>query len=361
MIPFIDLKRQYSAIKPEIDSAIGRVIESGRFVLGEQVNGFEKEFASYCGTKFSVGVANGTEALQIALLAAGIKPGDEVISVANTASATITAIKAAKARPVLVDVQEDCFTMNPGLIEQAISKKTRAIIPVHLFGQCCDMKPVLEIAEKRDLMVIEDACQAHGALYRGKKAGSIAEIGCFSFYPTKNLGCYGDGGAITTSNAEIAEKIRLLRNYGWRENYNSEINGINSRLDEMQAAILRAKLRHLDNWNARRKEIAKRYCGELKTVQVPAEKSYASHVYHLYVVKSGKRNLLGSFLKGKGIASLVHYPVPIYLQQAFKDAVIAGKLKATEKLSKEILSIPIFPELEDSEVEEVIEAINSFR
>ncbi|MEK6826556.1 MAG: DegT/DnrJ/EryC1/StrS family aminotransferase, partial [Nanoarchaeota archaeon] len=339
MIPIFDLKRQYGEIKEEIDSAISRVMESGFFILGEEVRKFEEEFAKYIGTKYCIGVANGTDALTISLKARGIGNGDEVITVANTASPTVMAILNVGAKPVLVDCN-DFYNIDVDQIEEKITDKTKAILPVHLYGQPADMNGVKKISEKNQFHIIEDVCQAHGSDFDGKKTGSFGD-GCFSFYPTKNLGCYGDGGAITTNDKEFAEKCRMLRFYGQKETaYNSLIKGYNSRLDELQAAILREKLKHLDEWNKKRKTIVKLYNELLKKAEVPKVKENANHVFHLYVVRSGKRDALREFLKSQGIGTSIHYPFPIHHQKAFG---IKESFPKTEQNSKEIISLPIYP------------------
>ena len=297
MIPQFELKRQYLSIKPEIDAAIKSVLEGGYFILGENVSKFEEEFARYIGTKHCIGVASGTDALMIALKAIGVGSGDEVITVSNTASPTVVAVINAGAVPVLVDCDE-FFNIDAAKIEEKVTERTKAILPVHLYGQPCDMKEIIEIAEKHSLEIVEDACQAHGAEYEGRKAGSFG-LGCFSFYPSKNLGCYGDGGAITTNDDALASRLRMLRFYGQKSNiYHSVINGYNSRLDEIQAAILRIKLKYLDRWNSARREHAKMYDGLLNSiVKIPGEKSGRNHVYHQYVIRTDRRDGLVEFLK----------------------------------------------------------------
>jgi len=363
MIPIFDAKRQYQAIKREIDEAIKRTIDSGWFILGENLRNFEKAFADYLGAKFAVGVGSGTEALHLALVAAGVKAGDEVITVANTAVPTISAISFANAKPVFVEIDPDFYTMDPQHIESKITEKTKAIIPVHLYGQSADMDPILAVAKKHGLKVIEDACQAHGTEYKGKKAGALGDFGCFSFYPSKNLGGYGDGGICVTNNADYAEKILLLRNYGQKERYHHNIEGFNSRLDEIQAAVLSVKLRHLDAWNSKRRELAKTYDKLLggTSVSIPGKAEYSEHIFHLYVIRSKNRDDLQKHLKDKGISTNIHYPIPVHLQEAYKHLGIKrGDLPVTEKCAQEILSLPLFPELRDKEIEAVAEAIKSF-
>lgn len=363
MIPMNDFRLQYNSIKEEIDKAISDVLESGWYILGENVRAFEKEFAAYCGAKFGVGVGNGLEALQLAMLAYDIGNGDEVITVANTAVATALAISLTGAVPVFADIDPETYEMDISQIDKKITKKTKAILPVHLFGHPVDMDPLVEIATSNSLLVIEDACQAHGTEYKGRKAGTLGHAGCFSFYPTKNLGAYGDGGMVLTNDEGIVEKLSLLRNYGQKTRYVHLLKGINSRLDEMQAAILRVKLKHLDEWNEKRRGHAKLYNQLLQKSKAvcPVEKDYAKHIYYLYVIRSRKRDRLQTFLEKRGIATLIHYPIPIHLQRAYEDSGIKrGSLPTTEKIAEEILSIPIYPELKRDQVEEVADSIKEF-
>lgn len=360
MIPISDLSKQYTDIKNEIDAAILGTLKSGWFILGPRVAAFEKEFAAYCGAKFAVGVGSGTEALHLSLVAAGVKEGDEVITVANTAVPTVCAITFANAKPVFVDIDPVSFNMDPSLLKKKISKKTKAIIPVHLFGQPAHMDPILKIAKEHGLCVIEDACQAHGTEYKGKKAGTLGDMGCFSFYPSKNLGCYGDGGMVITDNAKLAEKVWLLRNYGQKQRYHHVTKGFNSRLDEMQAAVLSVKLKHLDKWNRRRRKIASLYNSLLEgsKVSIPVEMEYSKHNYHLYVIRCEKRDGLQAHLKKKGIQANIHYPIPIHLQKAYKELKIRkGSLPITEKYALQILSLPLFPELKDEEIKYVADTV----
>ncbi|MDI6808607.1 MAG: DegT/DnrJ/EryC1/StrS family aminotransferase [Candidatus Eisenbacteria bacterium] len=364
MVPFLDLARQYDAIKEEIDQSIKRVLDSGWFVLGEEVLGLEREFAEYCGAKYAVGVGSGTEALHLALLACGVEFDDEVITVANTAVPTISAISFANAAPVLVDVRADTLLMDASLIEEKITDRTKVILPVHLYGQSADMDAILRIAGKHGLKVIEDACQAHGSLYRDRKAGTMGNLGCFSFYPSKNLGCYGDGGMVVTDSEEYCERLKLLRNYGQKTRYFHEIKGFNSRLDELQAAILRVKLRKLDGWNERRRVVAKTYhegLSENTDCVLPVEQPETRGNHHLYVIRHPERDRLQEWLKKNGVATLVHYPVPVHLQEAYRDLGLReGDLPVTEAAAKRIVSLPIFPEILDSEVEEVVKRVNDF-
>jgi len=362
MIPFSELKTQYENIKNEIHDAFEQVFESSWFVLGKNVEAFEKEFASYCNARYGIGVGSGTEALHLALLASGIQPGDEVITVANTAVPTISAISFAGATPVFVDIDADSYTMNPKLIEAKITEKTRGILPVHLYGQAADLHPILKIAKKHNLKVIEDACQAHGAEYHGKKVGALGNLGCFSFYPSKNLGAYGDGGMVVTNDPELADRVWMLRNYGQRKRYYHDVKGFNSRLDELQAAFLRKKLKHLNKWNERRRQLAQIYHDNLGSVVVkPIEKDFAYHIYHLYVIRCQRREELQEYLMENGIQTLIHYPVPAHLQQAYRDLNIKpGSFPITEKYAAEILSLPMYPELTDDDVFYIADKINKF-
>ncbi|MCL4460021.1 MAG: DegT/DnrJ/EryC1/StrS family aminotransferase [Chloroflexi bacterium] len=363
MIPFGDLRRQYAAIHSEIQGALEGVLERGWFILGEQVTAFEEEWAAYCGTKYAIGVGSGTEALHLALLACRVGPGDEVITVPNTAVPTVSAISFAGARPVFVDIDPRSYTMDLSLLPACIGPRTKAIIPVHLFGQAADMDPIMAVAREYNLKVIEDACQAHGAEYKGKRVGSIGDVNCFSFYPSKNLGAYGDGGAVVTNDAELAEKLRLLRNYGQEKRYYHAIKGFNSRLDEMQAAILRVKLAKLDKWNERRRELANLYEDMLTDTDIicPSEMPYTRHVYHLYVIRSPARDYLQKHLLQCGIGTAIHYPLPVHLQPAYADLGLGLKsFPIAEQYATQILSLPMYPELKEEEVAQVAQAIGSF-
>jgi len=365
-IPLVDLRAQYLGLKPEIDQAIQRVIDSTDFILGKEVELFEREFASFSETEYGIGVASGTEALHLSLLALGISSGDEVITAANTFVATVLAINYTGAQPVLVDINPDDYNLDASLIEKAITKRTKAIIPVHLFGQPADMDPIMEIAREHNLRIIEDACQAHGAKYKRKKVGSIGNVGCFSFYPGKNLGAYGDGGIVLTNDEKIAQKIRMLRNYGSRTKYYHEFKGFNSRLDTLQAAILRVKLKYLDQWNRKRIKNALLYNSLLKDIKEVITLQFredldSSHVFHLYVVRVEKRDQLLDFLGKKGIRCGIHYPVPLHFQEAYKDlGYKEGDFLIAEKLSKEILSLPMYPELPEEEIMYVVESVKEF-
>ncbi|MBI5649463.1 MAG: DegT/DnrJ/EryC1/StrS family aminotransferase [Chloroflexi bacterium] len=362
MIPFFDLTKQYASIKSEIDDATARVLKSGWFILGPEVAAFEKEFAEYIGTRYAIGVGSGTEAIHIALLALGIGAGDEVITVPNTAVATVAAIELTGARAVLCDVRADSMLMDIDALARAITARTKAIIPVHLFGQSCDLDPIFEIARARNIFVLEDCAQAHGATYRGKRVGSMGDIAAFSFYPTKNLGAYGDGGALTTNDPALAERVNLIRQYGWRERYASDIKGMNSRLDELQAAILRVKLRYLDAWNAARRARAALYTELLRGVIPPREMNYGQSVYHLYVIQTAHRESLISNLKSQGIGTAIQYPQMIHRQAAYTNLGYRDDdLPVASQLARAILSLPLYPELALDDVRAVANAINDFK
>ncbi len=355
---------QYQSYKKDIDSALRKVISSGRYILGEEVKEFEKEFADFNDTKFSIAVGSGTEALHICLTACGIGPNDEVITVAHTAVATASAISLSGATPRFVDIEDDSFSIDVSKIESLINKKTKAIIPVHIYGNPVDMKMIMKIARKHNLFVIEDCAQAHGAYYESKRVGSFGHMSCFSFYPTKNLGAIGDGGAIITNSKNFARECNLIREYGWKKRYISESKGWNSRLDEIQASILRVKLKNLDKDNNKRRSIAEIYNNDLNKISsdiiTPSERDKCKHVYHLYVIKTSKRNKLKAYLEKHGIFTTIQYPVPIHLQPFYKNIKLHKRLKNTETVAKEILSLPIYPELEKSKVKEVIKCIKNF-
>jgi dTDP-4-amino-4,6-dideoxygalactose transaminase len=362
-VPFFDLRRQYEKLKAELDDAFRRVFEKGNFILGENVKSFEEEFANYSDAKFAVGVGSGTEALHLSLRACGVRPGDEVITVPNTAVPTISAISSSGARPVFVDITPDTYAINVEKIEEKITERTKVIMPVHLYGYPAEMGHVLKLANDHNLKVIEDACQAHGAKYNGKNVGTIGNMGCFSFYPTKNLGAYGDGGMVVTNDEGLYKRLVMLRNYGEVKKFISKIEGFNSRLDEIQAAFLRVKLRYLDEWNNRRRDIAKLYRQLLKDsdIQLPHEKEWAEHVYHLFVIRTNKRNALRHYLEERGIGTQIHYPIPVHQQDAYeKLGYRKGDLPVSEKNAEEILSIPIYPELTTGEVETVARCIKEF-
>ena len=361
MIPCANPKAGYVAHKDEIDVAIKRVLESGWYILGGEVKAFEEEFSGYVGVSFGVGVGNGTEAIHLAVKACGLGAGDEVITVSHTAVATVAGIELAGCKAKFVDIEPEYFTLDVTKLEAAITPQTKAIVPVHLYGQPVELDPILEIARKHNLFVIEDCAQAHGAMYKGKRVGSFGDIACFSFYPTKNLAALGDGGMVVTDNAKLAEKARLLREYGWSERYVSNIAGWNTRLDELQAAVLRVKLRYLDEDNAKRAELAKIYERELTGTDLvlPAERRDCKGACHLYVVRSKKRDELLAFLKEKKIGAAIHYPVGVHLQPAYNCDI--KELLETERATKEVLSLPMYPELGESEVVFVANAIKEFK
>lgn len=363
-VPFGDLRRQYRSLQTEIDQSVSRVLERGWFVLGQEVVHFEREFAAYLGSKYAVGVASGTEAIQLALMATGVGPGDEVITPANTCVPTVAGITATGARPVLVDIDSASLNINPAKIEGAITPRTKAILPVQLYGQSADMDSIIEIANHHKIAVIEDAAQAHGATFKDRKLGTLGRAGCFSFYPSKNLGAFGDGGAVVTDDPELDARLRKLRNYGEERRYLHTTKGINSRLDEIQAAILRAKLPYLDRWNERRREIAQIYNNEIgnKAIIKPEEMAYGRSNYHLYVIRCERRDRLQDHLAENGVTTLIHYPVPIHLQPANSDLGHAtGEFPVAERCANEVLSLPIFPELTEEEILHVVRCANSFR
>ncbi len=363
-IPVFDLKRQYENLKTEIDNAFKSVLENGIFVLGENVKRFEEEFADYLGAGFAVGVGSGTEALHLSLKACDIGYGDEVITVPNTAVPTISAISFAGAKPVFVDITPDTYTMDLRKVEEKITDKTKAILPVHLYGHSTEMEQIMKLAKAHNLRVIEDACQAHGAKYNSKNAGTIGDMGCFSFYPTKNLGAYGDGGMVVTNNEELYKKLIMLRNYGEVKKFTSKIEGFNSRLDEIQSAVLRVKLKYLDEWTNKRREIATMYHQLLynSNVQLPCERQWAKHVYHLFVIRVNKRDALKDYLHERGVGTQIHYPIPIHLQDAYKRlGHKAGDFPISERNAEEILSLPIYPELTTEEIEAVAGLITEFQ
>ena len=359
-VPYLDLKAQYQSIKPEIDAAVSRVLENCQFVLGEEVAGFEREFSRYCGAAECVALNSGTSALHLALLAAGVGPGDEVITVPFTFVATVAAILYTGARPVLVDIEPRSFNMNPAAIEAAITPRTKSIMPVHLYGQPADMDPILEIARRNGLVVIEDAAQAHGAKYKGRTAGTLGDIGCFSFYPTKNLGASGEGGAVTTGNPEYAMKIRMLRDWGQDSKYHHLLRGFNYRMEGLQGAILRVKLRHLEQWTDARRGVATQYNGRLADsgLRLPEEISWARHVYHVYSVRVRDRDALQAGLQAEGVQTAIHYSIPAHLQPAYAD-LGNGKnsFPESELAAKEVLALPVYPELSEDAIDRVCSAV----
>jgi len=354
---------QYNAHKAEIHVAINKVLDKGWYILGEETEAFEYEFAQYIGVSHGIGVGSGTEALHVALAACGIGSGDEVITVSHTAVATVAAIELTGARPIFIDIEPEYYTLDPDRLEEAVTKKTKAIIPVHLYGQSADMSPILDIAKKHGLSVIEDCAQAHGAVYQGRRVGSWGDMACFSFYPTKNLGALGDGGMVVTGDAELAEKAGLLREYGWAERYISKIPGWNTRLDELQAAILRVKLRYLDSDNETRANLASKYDHALECLGCasPKRRPESTHVYHLYVIRSAERDEMQSFLRARGVDALIHYPVPVHLQPAYRNILRKNNnLLQTEKIAGEVLSLPIYPELPEKDLKTVVEIVKSY-
>jgi dTDP-4-amino-4,6-dideoxygalactose transaminase len=362
-VPFVDLAAQHASIASEIDEAIAGVLRRTDFILGQDVHDFEQEFAAFCQAPYAVGVDSGTSGLELALRAYGIGPGDEVITAANTFVATVFAISYTGATPVLVDIDPETYTIDISRLAEAITERTKAILPVHLYGQPADMDPIMELARQRGLIVIEDACQAHGALYKGRRVGSLGHAAAFSFYPAKNLGAFGDGGLVTTNDDKVAEAIRMLRNYGQHEKYVHEVQGFNRRLDTLQAAILRVKLKHLDTWNTARRRHAARYAQLLagSDAVTPKEADYAESVWHLYVVRVADRNALKAYLADRDIATGIHYPVPIHLQPAYRDLGYArGDFPVTERYAEKILSLPMYAELDSDWIGDVVDAIKNF-
>jgi dTDP-4-amino-4,6-dideoxygalactose transaminase len=363
MIPLVDLKAQYRSIKPEIDAAVQRVLDHTSFIQGPEVKAFEAAFAGACDAPEAIGVASGTAAIHLVLVALGIGAEDEVITPAHTFVATVEPIRYVGASPVFVDIDPVTFNLDPRQIEPAITGRTRAIMPVHLYGQPADMQPILDIARRHNLAVIEDAAQAHGATYRGRHVGLWGDAGTFSFYPAKNLGAYGDAGAIITGDASLAQRLRMLRNHGRTEKYVHTMHGFGERLDAIQAAILAAKLPHLESWIERRRQIAEIYRARLVDLplELPQEMPGARHVYHQFVVRSAQRDALQAHLKAAGIGTGIHYPVPLHLQPALQDlGYRAGHLPVTEEIARTVLSLPIYPELDEEQIDHVVGAIHRF-
>ncbi|WP_017957534.1 DegT/DnrJ/EryC1/StrS family aminotransferase [Rhizobium leguminosarum] len=361
MIPFLDIKAQYQSIKGEIDAAVLGVLASGQYVLGDEVAHFEQEFADYCNVKHAIAVNTGTSALHLALLAAGVGPGDEVITVPFTFVATVSAICYTGARPVFVDVEPVTLTMDPAEVEAKITPRTKAIVPVHLYGQMADMDAIKAIAERHGIPVIEDACQAHGAQYKGHRAGSIGLSGCFSFYPGKNLGACGEGGMVVTNDDDQAKTMRMLRDWGQEQRYHHLLKGFNYRMDAIQGAILRVKLRHLEAWTEARRTHARRYSSLLAgstVLMIPVEASDRRHVYHVYAIRSRDRDGLQRLLSAEGIPSGLHYPIPVHLQKAHADlGYQAGDFPVSEAAAREVLSLPIYPEMPVRHVDQVVAAL----
>jgi dTDP-4-amino-4,6-dideoxygalactose transaminase len=359
-IPFFNFKREHAGIQQDISEAIERVFKSGRFVLGDEVAAFETEFSSYFGSKFAIGVNSGSDALFLALKALGIEKNSEVITVSHTFVSTVDSIVRCGAKPVFVDVEPDTYCIDAAKIEEKITERTKAILPVHLYGHPAHLDKVLKIATQYDLSIVEDACQAHGAEYKGRKVGSFGDIGCFSFYPVKNLGAYGDGGMVTTNDSSLAERVTLLRNYGQSRKYYHDIVGINSRLDELQAAILRVKLSRLNEWIEKRRRIAKLYNELLEHTDVvlPSERNYAKHAYHLFVIRLAERDKCQRLLQKRGIQTQIHYPIPVHKQKAYTEFENVKDLSDTEVICNEILSLPLYPSMTDEEVTYVGEMTN---
>lgn len=363
MIPLVDLIAQYHSIKVEIDAAVHATLESGHFILGPAVSKFEESIASYLGVDHAIGLASGTDALVLALRALDIGAGDEVIVPAYTFFATAGTVMSVGATPTFVDIDPVTYEMDVAQIEARVTPKTKAIIPVHLYGHPTDMDPVLELARSHRLKVIEDNAQAFGATYRGRKTGSLGDIGCLSFFPTKNLGAFGDGGMVVTNHPALADRMRMLRTHGWKKKYHSEEVGYNSRLDALQAAILQAKLPHVDSWNEKRRAIAGRYSEQLARlgITIPVECDWGRHVYHLYIIRSDRRDELQAFLKQKGIASEVYYPLPPHLSTPCRKlGYREGDFPHAERASHETVALPLYPELTQKQQEEVIAAVHEF-
>ena len=370
MIPLNDLAKSYRSLKTEIDAAIARVVNRGWYILGEEGERLEAEFARYCGVRHAVGVGSGTEALHLALAASGVRPGDEVVTSPLTAVPTVSAIDLAGARPVFCDIDPETYTLDPAALERLLKRRKgrkgariSAVVPVHLYGQPCAMGPIREVAQKQGLIVVEDAAQAHGAEYSGKKVGTLGTAAAFSFYPTKNLGAFGDAGMVTTDDTALAARVRMLRNYGEESKYRSVVRGFNSRLDEIQAAILRTKLPHLDGWNAVRRKYAHYYRILLEKADVvpPQEREDSRHVFHLYVVRSPKRDRLREWLKGKEIMTAIHYPVLVPFQPAYRDlGCKAGDFPVAERIVSKIVTLPLSPELTEEQIGAVAEAVCAF-
>ena len=354
-VPFIDLRREYESIKEEIEEAIKRVLERGWFILGPEVEAFEKEFADYIGVRYAIGVNSGTDALYIAVNALNLPAGSKVAVPSFTYVSTVDAVIRNGLEPLFIDIDPETYTMDPLDLERKVDESTKAVIPVHLYGHPADMDAILSIAKEYGLYVIEDASQAQGAEYKGKKVGTLGDIGCFSLYPTKNLGAYGDAGVIVTNNDELAKYMRKFRNYGSPKKYYHDFVGVNSRFDEIQAAILRVKLRHLDDWNEKRRKIAALYNDLLKDVDnivLPVEKEWARHVYHIYAVRVKDRDSVMKHLENMGIKTLIHYPIPVHKQRSY-EKWNAIRLETTENISKEILSLPVYPFLSEEEIKYV--------
>lgn len=362
-VPLVDLVGQYNTIKTEVDDAIGKVLQNGQFILGPKVTELESEIAKYHGVKHAVGVASGTDALVLALRALDIGPGDEVIVPAFTFFATAEAVSTVGATPVFVDIELETYCIDTNQIEDKITGNTKAIIPVHLYGHAADMDAIMAIAEKHNLKVIEDNAQAFGAEYKGRKTGSMGHVSCFSFFPSKNLGTYGDGGMLATNDEQVTDKVKMLRAHGWKQKYFPITIGYNSRLDELHAAILLVKLKYVDDWNKKRTAVAQQYNELLKSADViiPIEAPYARHVYHMYVIRTQRRNELQSYLKENDIASAIYYPVPLHLLDAYNHLGYAkGAFPNSEKACEETLAIPMYPDMPKEQIELTVKAIHGF-
>ena len=361
-VPFVDLTSQHKLIADEMARAIQGVIDRSQFVLGQEVEAFEREFATYCGVSHCVGVGSGTDALFLALKVCGIGAGDEVITASHSFVSTALAVSWTGATPVFVDIDPKTYTLDPQKAAEAVTPRTRAIMPVHLYGQCAEMDSIVALAHRENLLVVEDAAQAHGAMMGSRKAGSLGNIACFSFYPAKNVGALGDAGAIVTGDANLAKRLRLLRNYGQAARYHHESMGYNSRLDELQAAILRVKLRHLDDWNAMRSSAAGRYLAELRgLLDFPQTAPGRTHNFHLFVIRSDQRDALQEHLRARGVRTQIHYPIPIHLQNVYRDLPHrGGDLAVTEKAASQVLSLPMFPTITSQQLDRVVGAVNSF-
>jgi dTDP-4-amino-4,6-dideoxygalactose transaminase len=361
LISLVNIAKQHERLRPEIEPLLGGILASGEFVLGRHVGDFEEAFAAYCGAGFAIGVNSGTSALHLALLVAGVGPGDEVITTAFSFTATAAAISYTGARPVLVDIEPDTFTIDPARIESAITPRTRAILPVHLYGHPAHMDPILDIARRRNLVVIEDAAQAHGALYKGRRVGSLGDAGCFSFYPSKNLGACGEAGIVVTNNPESARSVRSLRDWGEVGSLPASVPGFNYRMDAFQAAVLGVKLRYLDQWNATRQRIAGCYCsvaGEGGALRLPVTRAWAQHVFHIFAIRALHRDAVMAGFRARGIETRVHYPTPIHLMDRFRGlGYSAGDFPEAEKASREMISIPVHSELDTAEIATVADAL----
>ena len=363
-IPFLDVGATYHELREEIDQAVGRVLAGGWYILGSEVEAFEREFAEYLGVKHCIGVGNGLDALHLALKARGLGPGDEVLVPSNTYIATWLAVSYCGATPVPIEPDEATYNLDPARLEAAITPRTKAIVPVHLYGQSADMAPIMALAERYGLWVLEDAAQAHGATYQGQPTGGLGHAAGWSFYPGKNLGAFGDAGAITTNDDQLAEQVRMLRNYGSKVKYYNEVAGFNSRLDEIQAAVLRVKLKHLDEWNRRRQEIAAFYLQNLAGtgLTMPTVPATNEHVWHLFVVRSPRRDALQKHLQAAGIGTVIHYPVPPHLQKAYQELELPeGSFPISEALHREVLSLPMGPHLTEAQAAAVVKAVRQFQ